>query len=117
MTPLSARSSSTLGADRRYGEGLATDDAEAEAPADALAPADAAALPDALGAAEKLGSGLGVGEGKSVVGTLAKESAKIRMTITTTIRTHGRANVSERGGRAPRYPAGGSCPRAGASRR
>jgi len=82
-----------------YGEGLAPADAAEDGDAAALAEA---ALPDALGAAEKLGSGLGVGDGKSVVGTLAKERAKIRMKMTSTIRTHGRANVSERGGSEPR---------------
>jgi hypothetical protein len=66
--------------------------AEAEAPADALA--------DALGPAEMLGEGLG--EGKRVVGTFASERAKMRMKMTSTISTHGRARTSSRGGRAPR---------------
>ena len=85
---------------RRYGEGeaLGATDGDVEAAAEP----EAAALPDALGAAEKLGSGLGVGDGNSVVGTLAKERAKIRMKMTSTIRTHGRASVSERGGSEPR---------------
>ena len=74
--------------------------AEPDAAADGLEDADAA--PEALGSAEKLGRGAGVGEGKSVVGTFAKLSAKIRMKITNTITTHGLASESERGGRAPR---------------
>jgi hypothetical protein len=86
------------------GEGLAEADGEAEA--DALPAAEeeplADALPEALGSAEKLGSGAGVGEGKSVVGTFANESAKIRMKITNTITTHGLASASVRGGSAPR---------------
>jgi hypothetical protein len=77
-------------------------DPEADGSADALADADASALPDALGAAEKLGRGLGLGDGKSVVGTFANESAKMRMKTTTTISTHPLARVSERGGSAPR---------------
>jgi hypothetical protein len=98
----------------RYGagEGLGATEAEADAPADAEADAPA----DPLGAAEKLGNGLGVGDGNSVVGTLARERAKIRMKMTRTTRTHGRASVSLRGGSAPRYPADGSCPRAGPPR-
>jgi len=82
----------------RYGEGLGA----TEADAGALAEEAGDALPDALGAAEKLGSGAGVGEGKSVVGTLARERAKIRMKMTRTISTHGRASVSLRGGSEPR---------------
>jgi hypothetical protein len=100
------------------GEGEAEADAlgepEADASTDALSEADGAALPDALGTAEKLGSGFGVGDGKRVVGTFANERAKIRMKMTTTISTQGRARVSLRGGRAPRYPAGGAAsPRPG----
>jgi hypothetical protein len=85
-------------------EGLAGEDVEEEAPADWLADADAEpdALLDVLGAAEKLGSGAGVGDGKRVVGTFASESAKIRMKMTSTISSHGRASVSVRGGSAPR---------------
>ena len=64
--------------------------------------ADPLADADTLGSAEKLGRGAGVGDGKRVVGTFANESAKIRMKITNTITTHGLANESERGGRAPR---------------
>ena len=82
----------------RYGEGLGATEAEA----DALAEEAGAALPEALGPAEKLGSGPGVGEGNRVVGTLARERAKIRMKTTNTISTHGRASVSPRGGSAPR---------------
>jgi hypothetical protein len=90
------------------GEGLALaepealTDPETDAPADALSDADGAALPEALGKAEKLGSGAGVGDGKRVVGTFAKESAKMRTNTTNTITTHGRASESVRGGRAPR---------------
>jgi hypothetical protein len=94
-------------------DALGARDGDVEAAADP----EAAALPEALGPAEKLGSGLGVGDGKRVVGTIANERAKIRMTMTITIRTHGRASVSERGGSAPRYPAGGSWPRGGPPRR
>ena len=72
--------------------------------AEALADAEAApdALPDPLGAAEMLGSGAGVGDGKRVVGTLATERAKIRMKMTSTISTQGRASESLRGGSDPR---------------
>jgi hypothetical protein len=63
---------------------------------------DADAPAEALGSAEKLGSGLGVGDGKRVVGTFANESAKMRMKMTSTISTHGRASVSFWGGRDPR---------------
>jgi len=86
------------------GEGLSATDADADADADASADAlgEADALPDALGASEKLGSGAGVGDGNRVVGTLAKERAKMRMKMTTTISTHGRPRVSLRGGSAPR---------------
>jgi hypothetical protein len=49
-----------------------------------------------------LGSGAGVGDGKRVVGTLASERAKIRMKMTSTISTHGRASESVRGGSDPR---------------
>ena len=49
-----------------------------------------------------LGRGAGVGDGKSVVGTLASDSAKIRMKMTSTTSTHGRASESVRGGSAPR---------------
>ena len=63
---------------------------------------DADALPEALGWAEKLGSGAGVGDGKRVVGTFAKDRAKMRTNRTSTITTHGRASESVRGGRAPR---------------
>jgi hypothetical protein len=95
---------------RRYGEALAIAEADAladpaaDAAADALsaAEADGPALPDAFGLAEKLGSGAGVGDGKRVVGTLARERAKIRMKMTSTISTHGRASESVRGGSAPR---------------
>jgi hypothetical protein len=85
-----------------YGEGLAV--AEPDVWADALAEADteAEALPDALAEAEAIGSGLGVGDGKSVVGTFARERAKIRTTIARTMTTHGRASESLRGGSAPR---------------
>jgi hypothetical protein len=87
------------------GDGLAEAGALADAPADpvAEAAADAEPLADALAEAEgaTLGRGAGVGEGKSVVGTFASESAKIRMKITNTITTHGLASESERGGRAP----------------
>ena len=88
----------------RYGEGLGATEAEAEAEADADATADPEAdgLPDTLGAADKLGSGAGVGAGKRVVGTLARERAKIRMKMTSTISTHGRASESVRGGSDPR---------------
>lgn len=76
--------------------------ADASAETDAPSEADALADADALGAAVKLGKGLGLGDGKSVVGTLANERAKIRKKMITTISTHGRARVSLRGGRAPR---------------
>ena len=74
--------------------------AEPDAAADGLEDADAA--PEELGSAEKLGSGAGVGDGKRVVGTFAKERAKMRTKTTSTITTHGRASESVRGGRAPR---------------
>ena len=74
--------------------------AEPDAAADGLEDADAA--PEVLGSAEKLGSGAGVGDGKRVVGTFAKERAKMRTKTTSTITTHGRARESVRGGRAPR---------------
>jgi hypothetical protein len=74
--------------------------AEEGGAAEAAAPADAPA--DALGPAEMLGDGLGTGDGKRVVGTLARERAKIRMKMTRTISTHGRASESVRGGSAPR---------------
>jgi hypothetical protein len=51
-------------------------------------------LPEALGSVEKLGSGAGVGDGKRVVGTFAKERAKMRTKTTSTITTHGRARAS-----------------------
>jgi hypothetical protein len=79
-------------------EGLGGADGEP----DALMDGEVLGEPDALGSAEKLGSGAGVGDGKSVVGTFANESAKMRMKMTTTISTHGRARVSPRGGSAPR---------------
>jgi hypothetical protein len=69
---------------------------------DALADAPGNADPEALGAAEKVGNRLGLGDGKRVVGTFARERAKMRMKITSTIRTHGRARTSSRGGSAPR---------------
>jgi hypothetical protein len=72
------------------------------APADALGAAEPLAPADPLGAAEKLGNGAGVGDGKRVVGTLARERAKIRMKMTSTMSTHGRASESVRGGSAPR---------------
>jgi hypothetical protein len=85
---------------------LAAVEADGDVPADSLAAADgldeADALPEALAPAEKLGSGAGVGDGKRVVGTLARERAKIRMKMTSTISTHGRASESFRGGSAPR---------------
>jgi hypothetical protein len=76
--------------------------AAALAAADPLGAADPLAPADPLGAAEKLGSGAGVGDGKRVVGTLARERAKIRMKMTSTISTHGRASESVRGGSDPR---------------
>jgi len=79
-------------------EGLGATDRDA-AP-DALAAADAVA--DPLGAAVMLGSGAGVGDGKRVVGTLATERAKIRMKMTSTTSTQGRASASVRGGSDPR---------------
>jgi hypothetical protein len=95
---------------------VASADADTSADAlttvDALADALGDADPDALGSAETLGEGLGTGDGNSVVGTFANERAKMRMKITSTIRTHGRARTSSRGGSAPRYPgADGSSPR------
>jgi hypothetical protein len=90
------------------GEGEADADAladpEPDASADALSAAepDADALPEALGSTETLGVGLGLAGGKSVVGTFRKASTKMRMKITSTISTHGRASVSFWGGSAPR---------------
>jgi hypothetical protein len=66
------------------------------------AEADGAALPEALGSAEMLGTGVGLAGGKRLVGTFRKASTKMRMKITTTISTHGRARVSFWGGSAPR---------------
>jgi hypothetical protein len=91
-------------------EGLADALPEADAPAepdtdasaDALADADAAALPEALGSTEMLGAGVGLAGGKSAVGTFRNARTKMRMKITSTTSTHGRAIESYRGGRAPR---------------
>jgi hypothetical protein len=49
-----------------------------------------------------LGTGVGLAVGKRLVGTFRNASAKMRMKITTTISTHGRARVSLWGGSAPR---------------
>jgi hypothetical protein len=68
--------------------------------------------PDADGAAElegkmlKLGFGEPVGSGKRDAGKPRNDSANIRTKMATTARTQGRAMVSLRGGRAPRYPLG-----------
>ena len=102
MTVINVAVSRGYGVAEAEGDADALADPEAETSADAVAETDGAALPEALGAAEKLGRGLGVGDGNRVVGTFAKESAKIRTTITRTMTTHGRARESLRGGSAPR---------------
>lgn len=93
---------------RPYGVpvGLAAMDADACAVGDAVSDgddaADADAVVDALGTGVPLGSGMGLGDGKMVLGTFAKERAKMSTKMTATPITHARASRSVWGGRAPR---------------
>jgi hypothetical protein len=80
--------------------------------APALGDPDPPAVPDALGTADVLGTAVAVGSGKSLLGTFAKASTKIRTKMTTTKRIQGFARLSSRGGSAPRYPGAGASSRA-----
>jgi hypothetical protein len=88
------------------GDGLGVTDAVA----DPDAPADPEADADTLGTGVVIGVGLGLGDGKSLVGTLANERAKMSTKMTTTPITHACARLSVRGGSAPRYPGAGGSP-------
>jgi hypothetical protein len=81
-----------------------------DAAADPDALADPEADADTLGTGVVIGVGLGLGDGKSFVGTLANERAKMRTKMTRTAITHGRARLSVRGGSEPRYPGAGVSP-------
>lgn len=67
-----------------------------------LGEAEADADGEPLGKGVRRGVGLGLGDGKSVVGTFATESAKIRTKRTTTTTTQIFARLSSRGGSDPR---------------
>jgi len=92
------------------GEADASSEADAAAEADDASEADACseADPDGEAAAEvdgerlKLGFGDPDGWGKSELGKPRKASTNIRTKMATTARTHGRAMVSLRVGKAPR---------------
>ncbi len=77
--------------------------AEPDAPADSAGPADPDGSADGLtdGAAVTDGSGSGVGSGMKRDGMAAIDSTMISTKMPSTIRIHGRASVSLRGGREP----------------
>jgi hypothetical protein len=98
--------------------GDAAADGVAVAAADELGDPEPDGDVEPLGAAVAIGVGVGLGDGKRVLGTFAKERAKISTKMAITIVTQSCASLSLRGGREPRYPADGvSVPRSGAERR